>query len=126
MRALLQLIVFGALASPVGAELLQVLGYAGVLGEWELTATVAGNVSSRTKQYSGPLTMTHVGMCTQDGPEKKTGEMRFQISGWSSRMRATLLLDGVECTYSARLSESYTGMMNCPDRRAVPLTFWVK
>ena len=80
MRALFLLIVLGALATPAGAQSLQVIGYAGVLGEWELTATVTGNVPGRTKEYSGPLTMTHVGMCTQDGPEKKTGEMRFQIS----------------------------------------------
>ena len=126
MRALFLLIVLGALATPARAQSLQVIGYAGVLGEWELTATVAGDAPSRTKEYSGPLTMTHVGMCTQDGPEKKTGEMRFQISGWSSSMKATLVLDGVKCTYSGRLSESYTGMMNCPDRRAVPLMLWVK
>jgi hypothetical protein len=120
------LIVLGVLSTPAQAQSLRVVGHAGYLGEWELTATVAGNISSRAKEYSGPLTMTHIGMCTQDGPEKKTGEMRFQISGWSSRMNATLLVDGVECTYSGRLSESYTGMMNCPDRRAVPLVLWVK
>ena len=127
MRAFFLLIVLGALTTPAQAQSLQVIGYAGYLGEWELTATVARNgSSSRTKEYSGPLTMTHVGMCTQDGPDTKSGEMRFQISGWSSHMKATFLLDGVECTYSGRLSESYTGIMNCPDRRAVPLTLWVK
>ena len=126
MRALVLLIVLGALATPAQAQSLQVIGYAGYLGEWEWTATVTEKVSGRTKEYSGPLTMTHVGICTQDGPEQKTGEMRFQISGSSSRMRATLLVDGVECTYSGRLSDSYTGMMTCPDRRAVPLTLWVK
>ena len=108
------------------AQSLQVIGYAGVLGEWELTATVTEKVSRRTKEFSGPLTMKHVGVCTQDGPEEKTGEMRFQISASSSRMKATLLVDGVECTYSGRLSDSYTGMMNCPDRQAVPLKLWVK
>ena len=126
MRALFQLIILGVLSTPAQAQSLLVVGHAGYLGEWELTATVAGNISSRAKEYSGPLTMTHIGMCTQDGPEKKTGEMRFQISGWLSHMKATLLVDGVECTYSGRLSESYTGMMKCPDRRAVPLILWVK
>jgi hypothetical protein len=126
VRALFQLIILGVLSTPAQAQSLLVVGHAGYLGEWELTATVAGNISSRAKEYSGPLTMTHIGMCTQDGPEKKMGEMRFQISGWSSRMKATLLVDGVECTYSGRLSESYTGMLNCPDRRAVPLVLWMK
>lgn len=126
MRALVLLIVLGALTTPARAQSLQVMGYAGVLGEWELTATVTETASQRTKTFSGPLTMKHVGACTQDGPEEKTGEIRFQISGLSSRMKATLLVNGIECTYSGRLSDSYTGMMNCPDRRAVPLTLWVK
>ena len=126
MRALVLLIVLGALATPAQAQSLQVLGYAGILGEWELTANVTGRVASGLKQFSGPLTMKHVGVCTQDGPEEKTGELRFQISGSSTRLKATLLVDGVECTYSGRLSHSYTGIMSCPDRSAVPLTLWLK
>jgi hypothetical protein len=119
------LIALGALAAPARAQSLEVLGYAGVLGEWELTANVTGNGAGGSRQFSGPLTMKHVGLCTQDGPEQKTGEMRFQLAG-TSRMKATLLVDGVECTYSGRLSDSYTGMMNCSDRRTIPLTLWVK
>ena len=124
MRALLLLIMLGALATPAQAQSRQVFGYAGVLGEWELTATVTENSSRRSKEFSGPLTMKHTGVCTQDGPEEKTGELRFQLS--SSRLTATLLLAGVACTYSGKLSDSYSGMMNCPDRSAVPLRLWVK
>ena len=58
--------------------------------------------------------MKHVGLCTQDGPEEKTGEMRFQISASSSELSATLLVAGVECTYSGRLSDFYTGTMELP------------
>ena len=126
MRAFFLPIVLGALATPASAQSLQVIGYAGYLGEWELTATVTETASGRTKEYSGPLTMKHVGLCTQDGPEEKTGEMRFQISASSSQLNATLSVAGVECTYSGRLSDSYTGTMNCPDRQAVPLKLWVK
>jgi hypothetical protein len=126
VRALFLLFVLGALATPARAQSLQVIGYAGVLGEWELTATVTEKASRRTKEFSGPLMMKHVGVCTQDGPEEKTGEMRFQISASSSRLNATLSIAGVECTYSGRLSDSYTGTMNCPDRQAVPLKLWVK
>ena len=82
---------------------------------------------SRLKEFTGPLKITHVGLCTQDGPEVKAGELRFQLSGSSSaQMKATLLIDGVECSYSGRLSDAYSGMMSCPDRRAVPLKIWVK
>ena len=126
MRACFLPILLGALVAPVHAHSLEVIGYAGYLGEWELIATVTEAASGRTKQYSGPLTMKHVGICTQDGPEEKAGEMRFQISASSSQLNATLSLAGVECAYSGRLSDSYTGTMTCPDREAVPLRLWVK
>ena len=126
MKALFLSVVLGALASSAQAQSLQVIGYSGYLGEWELTAAVTEKVSSQTKEYSGPLTMKHVGLCTQDGPEEKTGEIRFQISALSARLNATLSVAGVECTYSGRLSDSYDGTMNCPDREAVPLKLWVK
>ena len=124
MRTIFQLAVLGTLATPAGAESLEVLGYAGVLGEWELTASVTGN--DNTRAYSGPLTMTHVGICTVDGPEEKKGEITFRLSESSSRIQATLLVDGTECSYSARLSDFFSGTMNCPNRPAVPLKLWVK
>ena len=104
MRAAAQLILLGALATPAGAEPLELFGYAGVLGEWELTASVWEN--GTTKDLVGPLTMTHVGICTVDSQEQKKGEIRLQISQPASRMSATLVLDGVACTYSGRLSDS--------------------
>jgi hypothetical protein len=113
-----------ALAAPAAAQPLEVVGYAGVLGEWELVGTVTPQASG-AKAFAGPLKLTHVGVCTQDGPEVKDGQMRFQLSA-GSRMKATLLIDGVECSYSGKLSDSYSGMMNCPDKRAVPLKLWVK
>jgi hypothetical protein len=70
--------------------------------------------------------MKHVGWCTQEGPEEKTGEIRLQISTLSSRLKATVSVDGVECIYRANLSDSYTGMMECPGRAAMPLELWVK
>jgi hypothetical protein len=126
VRALLLLFVTGALAAQASAQSLQVIGYAGVLGEWELTATVTETARMSAKEFSGPLTMTHVGICTQDGPEQKSGEIRFQISAVSSQLDATLLVEGLECTYSARLSDPTSGLMACPDREAVPLKLWLK
>jgi len=125
VRALL-LLLAGALAAPAQAQSLQVVGYAGVLGEWELTATVTERARLWSKEFSGPLSMKHVGICTQDGPEEKTGEIRFQISALSSQLDATLLVEGVSCTYSARSSDPYSGLIACPDREAVPLKLWVK
>ena len=125
MRAVLPAIVLSIVATAVQAQSLQVTGHAGVLGEWALTATVTATTAGRGKEFSGPLTMKHIGMCTQDGPEEKSGEMRFQMSG-PSRIKATLVVDGAECTYNGRLSDSFTGMMACPHKRAVPLMLWVR
>jgi hypothetical protein len=109
------------------AQPLQVVGYSGYLGEWELTATVTETASGYIiKEYSGPLTLKHVGLCTQDGPEEQTGELRLQKSALSSKLNATLSVAGVECSYSAQLSDSYAGVMSCPDRQPVPLKLWVK
>ena len=127
MRALMLPIVLGALATSAQAQPREIIGYAGYLGEWELTATVTENASWLTKNFSGPLTMRHVGLCTQDGPEEKSGELRFQLSAWSpSRLTATLLVDGIECAYSGTLSDSYSGMLSCPGRQTVPLKLWVR
>jgi hypothetical protein len=126
VKALLLPIVLSAFAAPASAQSLQVVGYAGVLGEWELTATVTEKARLLSREFTGPLSMKHVGICTQDGPEEKTGEIRFQISALSSQLDATLLVEGVACTYSARLSDPYSGLMACPDREAVPLKLWLK
>ena len=126
MRALVLPFVLGALATPACAQSLEVIGHAGHLGEWELTGTVTPKESSRVKEFAGTLKLTHVGICTQDGPEVKNADMRFSLSGSSSRMTATLLIDGVECTYNGRLSHNYSGTMSCPDKRAVPLILWLK
>jgi hypothetical protein len=125
VRALLLPIGLLAIVVPAHAQPLEIVGYSGFLGEWELTATVTETAAGRNA-YSGPLTMRHVGLCTQDGPEERTGEMRFEFSASSSRLNATLRVAGVECSFSGRLSGSYDGTLTCPDREAVPLKLWVK
>jgi hypothetical protein len=125
LRALLLPVALVAFFAPAHAQPLEIIGYSGYLGEWELTATVRETAPGQ-RGYSGPLTMKHVGLCTQDGPEERTGEMHFELSASSSRLDATLLVAGVECSYSGRLSDAYTGTMTCPDREAVPLKLWVK
>jgi hypothetical protein len=115
-----------ALGVPAQAETRQVIGYAGLLGEWELTATVTENASWLSREFSGPLTLKHTGVCTRDGPEEKTGEMRLRMPALSRQLHATLSVDGVACSYSGNLSDYYSGMMSCPDRPAVPLRLWVK
>ena len=125
VRAPLLPIVLAALATPVQAQSLQLIGYSGYLGEWEVTATVTEDTSAR-RQYAGPMMMKHVGICTQEGPEERTGKISLQRSASLSQLNATLSVDGIECTYSGQLSDSYTGTMSCPGREAVPLKLWVR
>jgi len=122
LPALLSLM--GANSATWGTEAeLQVLGQAGVLGEWELTATVIATGAG--KPFSGSLLMKHVGLCSVDGPEEKKGEIQLQLVG-PSRIKATLLVDGAACTYDGRKTDAYNGMMRCSDRRDVPLILWIK
>ena len=121
--ALLALFALAASPAPTEAEPRQVVGYAGALGEWELTATVQETARRWASEFSGPLSMKHVGICTRDGPEEKTGEIRIRIS---SQLDATLLMEGVVCTYSAGSSAPYSCTLVCPDRQSVPLKLWLR
>jgi len=126
MKSFLLSMALACVATPTVGQTRQLIGYAGILGEWELTASVTETKSWWSTELTGPLAMTHVGMCAQDGPERKAGEIRVRFSRLFSSMKATLLMDGVECSYSATLTDSYNGLMECPGRRAVPMMVWVK
>ena len=127
MRARLLLLVMAAMAASAGAAPSpQLVGYSGSLGEWEWSASLTETIAGRTREFSGPLTMMHVGVCTQDGPETRSGQIRFQLSKLPAEMKATIWIDGVECKFSGRLSDHYSGSMTCPDRQAIPLNIWLK
>ena len=101
-----------------------ITGISGHAGEWELTATLTR--SGKSRELSGPLKMTHIGWCSPGGPQEKSGELRVRMARISSTIEAHLRVDGMECTYAGRLSDAYTGLMACPDRRPVPLLLWLR
>jgi hypothetical protein len=123
--------LFGAIALSLfqlpGLGAMELLGQAGVLGEWELTGNLTEGPSGPSKEFFGPLKMKHVGICAQDGPEERTGEIRLQLAdGSESRVRAELVLEGVRCMYSAHKTHAYEGTMSCAGRAPVPLLVWLK
>jgi hypothetical protein len=118
-------VMLGVIATLTPARALEVTGTSGFLGEWEVAATVTETASGRTKDYRGPLVMKHIGLCTQDGPVEKKGEMRLQISA-SSQLNATLSIPGTECTAIGQMSDSYNGTMTCSDRQVIPLRLRMK
>jgi hypothetical protein len=111
-----------ALAWPAAAEPLQVTGTAGFLGEWELNATVDGDATGAIRQYSGPLTMKHVGLCTHDGASEQTGQLQLRLA--ASRVEATFTLAGTACSFRGRLTDA--GTMNCANQEPIPLKLSVK
>jgi hypothetical protein len=121
-------LILSAVANPVRAESLRVTGATGYLSEWELSGNVTESVSGRVREFSGPLAMRHTGLCSQAGPEEKVAEIRFQMvrSSPLSQFRATVTMDGAKCTFSGRLSDTYSGFMDCADAKGVPLTLSIK
>jgi hypothetical protein len=121
-------LILSAVASPALAQSLRVSGATGFLSEWEVSGNVTESVSGRVREFSGPLTMRHVGLCSQAGPEEKVAEIRLQIlrPGPQSQFRATMMMDGAKCTFNGRLSEIYSGFMDCTDTKGVPLTLSLK
>jgi hypothetical protein len=125
MRSLSFLLILNVLAVPAGAEPLQINGVTGYVGEYELSSSVSEQVANGKKEFSGPLIVKHVGLCTHDGPKETIGQISFQRIG-SSRIAATLLFEGSECSYQGFLSETYHGFMDCADKAILPLRLWVK
>ena len=126
LRKVVLVAVISALAIPARAQSMQVYGTTGHLGEYDLSSIVSEQVANGRKEYSGPLAVRHVGLCTRDGPKERTGQIRFQLTGSSTRATATLVFEGVECAWEGVLSESYHGFMNCADKTSFPLRLWTK
>ena len=129
MRALfLFVLILNAVASPLHAQSLRLIGATGYLSEWEVNGNITESVSGRIREFSGPLTMRHVGLCSQAGPEEKVGDIRLQMVGLGSvsQFRATMTMDGAKCTFGGRLSDTYSGVMDCGGAKGVPLTLSIK
>jgi hypothetical protein len=118
-------LVLSLLVTSANAEPLQIFGYSGDLGEWELTAAVTPEGLFADNQYSGILLMKHVGLCTQDGPEEKSGKIRIRMPPSASQLEATIWVDGTECSYRGVLTDFYIGRLNCTGREMVPLKLWL-
>ena len=109
-------------AGSAAAQTREIGGQFGVLGEWDLTATLTKQTAGH---WAGPVRMRHVGYCTVDGPEEKSGELQLSLNEPRGRINGTIVIDGVECAFSARLKDGYDGTLRCPDRRDVPISLSV-
>jgi hypothetical protein len=114
------LTIFGASAH---AQSLQLDGKFGYLGEYELTAEVAAPASN--KEFSGRMTVRHVGLCSHSGPNEMDGQIKLRFTDATSKIAATLSFDGHQCTYGGRMSETEVGVLVCSGD-AVPFSIWLK
>jgi hypothetical protein len=128
LKALVLALTLFAAATPVRAQSLRVTGEAGYLSEWALSGNVSESISGRVRELSGSLNMKHVGLCSQAGPEEKAAEIRLQISnsGLLPHFAATMIMDGSRCTFSGTFSDTYSGFMDCPNAKGVPVTLSIR
>lgn len=126
MRPVGLLLTLSILAVPARAEPLQIHGTTGYAGEYELSGSVSEQNLNGKKEFSGPLTVRHVGLCTRDGPKETVGQIRFELAKSSSGITATLDFDGSKCAYKGVLSESYHGFMDCGREGSLPLRLWTQ
>jgi hypothetical protein len=128
LKAFAILMAVGVICGKSQARSLQVVGTAGYLSEWELNGSVTEKGPPGSNEFSGALVWKHVGLCSANGPEEKSGEIKFQIakSSSSSRIQAAITLNGAQCTYNGEFSSSSSGHMDCTDAKGVPLSISIK
>ena len=70
----------GALAQSYSAS-----GQVGYLQEWEIKGSLAKTMTVTGADYSGPVTLRHVGLCSVNGLEEKSGVVRLTVSAVAAR-----------------------------------------
>ena len=93
------------------------------MSEWEITARAHATATRRRTEFTGPLVMKHVGLCTINGPVEKSGTITFWRTGFiSSGIKATLTFGDEQCTFAATGGDTLDGVMQCPRTEGVPLS----
>jgi hypothetical protein len=110
---------------PAQAQSLTISGKFGYLGEYELLAVVTTQASGDKTEYSGPMIVRHVGLCSHNGPNESNGEIKLHFTNVTPRIVATLSYDGHECAYRGRMSETDVGQLICSGD-ALPISIWSK
>jgi hypothetical protein len=128
LKTLLLVFMLSAVACPLHAQSLRVTGQTGYLSEWEVSGNVTQSISGQVREFSGPLTIKHVGLCNQAGAQEKVADIKLQIakSRLLPRFHATITMDGSKCTFSGMFWDTYNGLMDCADAKGVPITLSIK
>ena len=127
-KAVLALTLLSLSGWPAQARSLQIVGTAGYLSEWAITADVSDDPALASGELSGPISWKHTGLCAVSGPVEKSGAIKFKISGWGpfSRIDATMSFEQSQCIYSGSFANGTKGTMDCTDAKGIPLTLSIK
>jgi hypothetical protein len=123
VQALISAIWIGAGAGSAMAQSYSVNGQVGYLQEWEMKANLAKTITSSGVNYDGPVTLRHVGLCSVNGLEEKSGVVRLTVSRRTSAVEGTLAMKDDTCRIVASASKSHSGLLNCRDGQGVPISF---
>ena len=113
------MIAICVVAAAAGAEPYAASGQVGYLQEWELKASLAKTVSGGRVEYSGPVTLRHVGLCSVNGVEEKQATVQLKLA--SSRLEGTLAMADDDCRIVAP-GASAAGLLTCRNGQDVPIS----
>jgi hypothetical protein len=113
----------GALAQSHSAQSYSAQGAVGYLQEWEMKGNLARTATGAGADYAGPVTLRHVGLCSVNGVEEKSGTLELRMSSRKSDIEGTLVLPDDNCRVTASASQGYTGLLNCRDGQGIPIKF---
>ncbi|SFJ60950.1 hypothetical protein [Bradyrhizobium sp. Gha] len=122
-RAIVAAIVvsFGA-ATAARAQSYSASGQIGYLHEWEITGNLAKTVTSPGTEYSGTITLRHVGLCSVNGAEQKQASMQLKVS--YGRLEGILIMDQDQCRIVASGSAG-AGLLRCGSGQDVPINLLI-
>jgi hypothetical protein len=126
VKALLSANFFAASAATAFSQSYSVVGQAGYLQEWEIKASLAKTEASNGADYYGAVTLRHVGLCSVNGVEEKTGIVQLKVFRKTLAIEGTLDMKDDRCRIVASSSKSYSGFLNCRDGQGVPISFSIQ
>ncbi|WFU45892.1 hypothetical protein QA640_44600 (plasmid) [Bradyrhizobium sp. CB82] len=123
MRAIVVAILVLLAAVPAAwAQSYSASGQIGYLHEWEITGNLAKTVARLGEEYSGTITLRHVGLCSVNGVEQKQARMQLKVS--SGRLEGMLIMDEDQCRIVASGS-SGSGLLICGSGQNVPINLLI-
>jgi hypothetical protein len=124
MRAIVSVMLICAGSEAALAQSYSASGQIGYLQEWEIKGNLARTATRGGADYSGPVTLRHVGLCSANGIEQKTGVVQLKVS--AARLEGTLAMEDDHCQIVATASSSYQGLLSCRNGQGVPIHFSIE